>query len=50
MLKYVMMALGSINSRLAAHDARLDEITIHEVPPPAADEQLPGTSRATMDI
>ena len=40
MLKDVMTALGSINSRLAAHDARLDEIASHEVLPLAADDGM----------
>ena len=43
------MALGSINSRLAAHDARLDEMAGPEELPLAADEQQPGISQATTE-
>ena len=49
MLRDVMTVLGSINSRLAAHDTRLEEMSSHEVPLSAADEQLPGMSHATVE-
>ena len=48
-LKDVITSLGSINSRVAAHDTRLDEMSAPEVPLLAADEQLPGTSNAVME-
>ena len=49
MLKDVMTAFGSFNSRLAAHDAKLDEMAGPEELPLAADEQQPGRSQATME-
>ena len=42
--------MGSINARLAAHDARLNEISAPEVFLQATEEQLPGMSHATMEM
>ena len=49
MLMDVMTVLGSINCMLAAHNIRLDEMSAQEVPLPATDEQVPGTSCATVE-
>ena len=48
-LKDMMTAMGSINSRLAEHESRLDEIARPNVPLPAIEDQKPGMGWATLE-